>query len=96
ESDSDCRDGYKCIEPETIGGVKADVSRSNRVCAVLPITMDPAQTGNSNQVCIGSDAGPVQSVGSGGSANTDAGSADAGGMSGAGGASGADNAGAGG
>ncbi|HEX3775299.1 MAG TPA: hypothetical protein VHV51_12595 [Polyangiaceae bacterium] len=95
ESDSDCRADYKCIEPETIGGVKADVSRSNKVCAVPRMTTDPAQTSNSNQVCIGSDAGPLESTASGGSANADAGSADAGGMSGAGGASGADNAGAG-
>ena len=34
ETDSDCRGGYKCVEPSDVGGVKADYYRSNKVCAV--------------------------------------------------------------
>jgi hypothetical protein len=55
------------------------------------VTRSPEDAGFSNQVCLGSDAGPEMSVG--GSGSTDAGT---GSDASNGGASGADNAGAGG
>ena len=97
ESDGDCRGGYRCIEPETVGGVKVDQNRSNRVCAVPRENQeDPAQLMNSNQVCLGSDAGPAPAMSSGGASGSDgdagtgAAGESSGGMSGA-----ADTAGAG-
>ena len=90
ESDGDCRGGYRCVEPETVGGVKVDYNRSNRVCAVPRDNQkDPAELGNQNQVCIGSDAGPAPDTSGGGASGSgsDAGSGAAGessgGMSGA-------------
>jgi len=104
ESDSDCRADYACIEPETIGGVKADYdsARRGKVCAVARKTTDPVDAGNSDQVCIGSDAGVSSSAGGAGSSG--AGGVSSGGGAGqfgaagvsSGGMSGADNAGAGG
>jgi hypothetical protein len=84
ESDSDCRADYKCIEPETIGGRKADMYRSNKVCAVYQPTREAPD--GSNQVCLGSDAGPVPDMSGGGSSASDAGTdgQSSGGMSGAG------------
>ena len=95
KSDSDCRAGYSCVEPDTIGGVKSDYTRSNPVCAVVPISREAADAGYSNQVCLGSDAGLGDLMSSGGTSNADAGSSGAAGES-TGGASGAESAGAGG
>src|SRR6478735_4553117 len=53
-SDSDCRDGYKCLGPTEFNAVLAEHSSGNRVCAV---PSKPVPTGTSNEVCIGSDAG---------------------------------------
>jgi hypothetical protein len=94
ESDSDCRGGYRCIEPETVGGVKVDRYRSNKVCAVPRSASDPVLDGGNNQVCLGSDAGADLTSSGGALSSTDAGSAADGGSSGAGSA-GADDAGAG-
>ena len=98
ETDSDCRGGYKCVEPSDVGGVKADYYRSNKVCAVprsgpLPVLSD----GGANvQVCLGSDAGLAPDAGSAGASGS-GGTAGAGAAGeSAGGMSGADNAGAGG
>ncbi len=96
QSDSDCRGGYRCVEPETIGGVKVDQNRSNPVCAVPRENQQtPASLNNSNQVCLGSDAGPAPDASSGGASGSgnDAGTGAAGESSG--GMSGADTAGAG-
>jgi hypothetical protein len=87
-SDSDCRGGYKCLEPSTIGGIKVDNNRSNPVCGVPRNGTTPTLDGGNNEVCLGSDAG-AEDASSGGSPTTDAGSS-------SGGMSGADNAGAGG
>jgi len=96
ESDADCRDGYHCVEPETVGGVKADRNRSNPVCAVKTNVVTPAEAGNSNQVCLGSDASVESSAvgGGGGVSGSDAGTSAAGDSGG--GMSGANTAGAGG
>jgi len=106
ESDSDCRPDYSCIEPETIGGVKSDTDsfRRGKVCAVARKSMDPTAAGNSDQVCIGSDAGISSTGGASGSSSGGAGGVSSSGASGesgaagesAGGMSGAENAGAGG
>ena len=88
ESDSDCRPEYACIEPESIGGVKSDydTARRGKVCAVPRMTIDPLDAGNSDQVCLGSDAGISSS--SGGSSSGGAGGMSSGGSAGEGGAAG--------
>ena len=96
ESDADCRGGYKCLGVGELGGVEVDNTRSTRVCAVPRSGTVPTlnDAGTNDQVCLGSDAGPVpaSSTGAGGSGG------DAGGGAGqaVGGTAGADNAGAGG
>ena len=79
-SDSDCRDGYKCLGPTEFNAVLAEHSSGSRVCAVPP---KPVPTGTSNEVCIGSDAGVGPAEGgsssggssSGGGSGTDQGGA---------------------
>jgi hypothetical protein len=92
ETDSDCRAGYACLAPGAIGGTDADLTRSNLVCGVPRTAESAADAGYSNQVCLGSDAGPPADLSGGGASSSDA-STDA---SSSGGMSGADNAGAGG
>jgi len=60
DKDSDCRSGYKCLQPTEFNAVLAEHSSGNRVCAVPP---KPAPTGTSNEVCIGSDAGNAPGAG---------------------------------
>jgi len=68
-SDSDCRDGYKCLAPTDFSAVLAEHSSGNKVCAVPP---KPVPTGTSNEVCSGSDAGIEPGAGGGGSGGSSA------------------------
>jgi len=109
-SNGDCRAGYECLDPKNdLHAVLAEYSSGQRVCAVRPnpsptLYVDSgtgdagaggAPPGNSNQVCIGSDAGPAaggssSSGGSGGgSGGTAGGSSSGGGSAGASGDGGA-------
>jgi hypothetical protein len=54
-SDGDCRESYRCLAPTEFNAVLAEHSSGNKVCAVPP---KPVPSGTSNEVCIGSDAGP--------------------------------------
>jgi len=56
--DSDCRngDGYRCFAPSEFNAVLAEHESGAKVCAVPP---KPAPSGTSDEVCIGSDAGPA-------------------------------------
>jgi hypothetical protein len=96
KSDGDCRGGYNCVEPSVVFGVKSDTMRSNKICAVVPIAsmVELNDAGTNNEVCLGSDAGPLSDTSSGGTTSSDAGGGAAGVSSG--GMSGADTAGAGG
>jgi hypothetical protein len=62
-SDGDCRPGYRCLLPTDFYAVLAEHSSGQRVCAV-PAKAPPSET--SNEVCVGSDAGPE----AGGSSST--------------------------
>ena len=100
ESDSDCRGGYRCIDPAAVDGVEVDMTRSSHVCAVPRTGSVPTLTvygdGTKNdEVCLGSDAGSAPDAGNGGASGSDNDAGTAAGQS-SGGASGADNAGAGG
>jgi hypothetical protein len=93
-SDSDCRSGYACLAAEQMNAVLAEHNSSQRVCAVKPGPEPMANpdgsagAGNSDEVCIGSDAGPSSGGSSaiGGSGGASGGAA--GGASSVGGASG--------
>ena len=89
-SDSDCRSGYRCLEPTAFNAVLAEHSSGSKVCAV---PSKPVPAGTSNEVCIGSDAGPAAddsspSAGSGGITPGLAGASSTAGMGGAGGSGG--------
>jgi len=93
-SDSDCRGGYRCLAPVpgpvtdgTFNAVLAEHSSGSKVCAVPP-RAEP--TGTSNEVCIGSDAGPAEggSSSTAGSGGAQAGSSSNGGAGGSSGAAG--------
>ncbi|HEX2673824.1 MAG TPA: hypothetical protein VHM25_23255 [Polyangiaceae bacterium] len=96
-SDSDCRPGYRCQLPTEFFAVLAEYSSGQKVCAV-PVKTPPTDT--SNEVCIGSDAGPEaggasSTGGSGGAAGSSQGGGSSsaagggeGGASGEGGSSG--------
>ena len=73
-SDSDCRGGYKCLQPSEFNAVLAEHSSGNKVCAVPP---KPVPSGTSNEVCVGSDAGvgPVEVGSSSGGSSASAGAA---------------------
>jgi len=80
-SGGDCRDGYACIKPVEFGAVLAEHDNSDqKVCAVARTTGAPDAGAEltSNDVCIGSDAGPP----------ADGGASSTGGSSGVGGAGG--------
>ena len=86
-SNGDCRGGYACKSAGQLGAVLAETSRSGSVCAVEP---KGAPTDNSNEVCLGSDAGPPVAGGAGSAgASASAGSGGVGGEAGAAGEGGA-------
>lgn len=106
-SDGDCRAGYNCLAAEEFNAVLAEHSSGQKVCAVRPKPAPALATDagahpdagvqHSNEVCIGSDAGPSAGGASasggagGGSGGSSGGSSSVGGSageSGEGGASG--------
>jgi len=94
-SDGDCRSGYSCQSAKDFGAVLAEHDSSQRVCAVSPRTIAKTDAGaenpdaglesNSNEVCIGSDAGPPAEGGGSSTGGSGASGANQGGTSGVGG-----------
>ena len=86
-SNGDCRPGYECLLAEELNAVLAEYSSGQRVCGVRPKD-EPSTSENSDEVCIGSDAGPAEggssSMGSsgGGSGAAGGGSSSVGGTGG--------------
>jgi hypothetical protein len=92
--DSDCRGGYSCQDlsggpghpKNEVGAVLADISRTGKVCAVTRIADAASDAGTSNEVCLGSDAGPAAAGGAdAGDASRDSGAGGAPSDAGAGG-----------